>query len=71
MAIPCFVIQAGLQEIWPDGGGRTQITIAEEEVRMDSTFTSLKAYQCGTPGSRRKRKSNLHQALALQKPNQI
>lgn len=68
MAIPCFVIQAALQEIWPDGGGRTQITI---EVQMDSTFTSLKAYQYGTPGSRRKRKSNLHQALALQKPNQI
>lgn len=29
MAIPCFVIQAGPQEIWPDGGARTRIMIAE------------------------------------------
>lgn len=31
MAILCFVIQAGPQEIWPDGVARRQTVITEDE----------------------------------------
>lgn len=75
MAIPCFIIQAGPQEIWPDGGARKQIH-PYGVLRMGGGSNGLdifvfKGLSTLDTRIRRKRKPNLHQTLPLREPNQI